>query len=98
MGDGVGAAKGARARAAEAAKAAGGAGGAAAKDAEERYFNCGAHFVWIGDRTRQLDHAHIEYGPTTTLTSPHPTLLINFGSVCVNSGGHSTRGGTIDTG
>lgn len=73
MGDGVGAAKGARARAAEAAKAAGGAGGAAVKDAEERYFNCGAHFVWIGDRTRQLDHAHIEYGPTTTLTSPHPS-------------------------
>ncbi len=23
--------------------------------------NLGAHFVWIGDRTRQLDHAHIEY-------------------------------------
>lgn len=26
-----------------------------------KYFNSGAHFVWIGDRTRQLDHAHIEY-------------------------------------
>lgn len=41
-------------------------------------YNCGAHFVWIGERTRQLDHAHIEFfkqienpvgvkiGPTTT--------------------------------
>jgi len=24
-------------------------------------YNCGAHFVWIGERTRQLDHAHIEF-------------------------------------
>lgn len=24
-------------------------------------FNLGAHYLWIGDRTRQLDHAHIEY-------------------------------------
>ena len=23
--------------------------------------NLGAHFIWIGDRTRQLDHAHVEY-------------------------------------
>jgi 3-deoxy-D-arabino-heptulosonate 7-phosphate (DAHP) synthase class II len=25
------------------------------------YFNLGAHFLWIGDRTRQLDGAHVEY-------------------------------------
>lgn len=25
------------------------------------YYNAGAHFLWIGDRTRQLDHAHVEY-------------------------------------
>jgi len=25
------------------------------------YYNLGAHFLWIGDRTRQLDGAHIEY-------------------------------------
>ncbi|KAJ3362533.1 hypothetical protein GGF32_005978 [Allomyces javanicus] len=24
-------------------------------------YNLGAHFVWIGDRTRQLDGAHVEY-------------------------------------
>ncbi len=24
-------------------------------------YNCGAHFVWVGERTRQLDHAHIEF-------------------------------------
>lgn len=25
------------------------------------YYNTSAHFVWVGDRTRQLDGAHIEY-------------------------------------
>ncbi|KAL2165376.1 hypothetical protein VTH06DRAFT_674 [Thermothelomyces fergusii] len=25
------------------------------------YYNTSAHFLWIGDRTRQLDHAHVEY-------------------------------------
>jgi 3-deoxy-7-phosphoheptulonate synthase len=25
------------------------------------YYNAGAHFLWIGDRTRQLDGAHVEY-------------------------------------
>lgn len=25
------------------------------------YYNTSAHFIWIGDRTRQVDHAHIEY-------------------------------------
>ncbi|EGD74339.1 3-deoxy-7-phosphoheptulonate synthase [Salpingoeca rosetta] len=26
-----------------------------------RHYNLGAHFLWIGDRTRQLDGAHVEY-------------------------------------
>jgi len=26
-----------------------------------KYYNTGTHFLWIGDRTRQLDHAHVEY-------------------------------------
>ncbi|KAH7467103.1 hypothetical protein PRIC1_011142 [Phytophthora ramorum] len=26
-----------------------------------KYYNVGTDFLWIGDRTRQLDHAHIEY-------------------------------------
>mmetsp|Transcript_38464 Transcript_38464/g.96772 ORF Transcript_38464/g.96772 Transcript_38464/m.96772 type:complete len:231 (-) Transcript_38464:1197-1889(-) len=26
-----------------------------------KYYNQGAHFVWLGDRTRALDGAHIEY-------------------------------------
>lgn len=26
-----------------------------------RWMNLGAHFLWIGDRTRTLDHAHVEY-------------------------------------
>lgn len=25
------------------------------------YYDCSAHFVWIGDRTRQLDSAHVEF-------------------------------------
>ncbi|KAF2486611.1 DAHP synthetase [Neohortaea acidophila] len=45
----------------------------------EGYYNTSAHFLWIGDRTRQPDHAHIEYfrgienpigikvGPTTSV-------------------------------
>lgn len=27
----------------------------------EKYYNVGAHLVWIGDRTRQLNGAHVEY-------------------------------------
>ncbi len=27
----------------------------------EKYYNLGAHFLWIGERTRQLDGAHVEY-------------------------------------
>ncbi len=26
-----------------------------------RYYNLGAHFLWIGDRTRMLDGGHVEY-------------------------------------
>jgi len=26
-----------------------------------KYYNTSAHFLWVGDRTRQLDGAHIEY-------------------------------------
>ena len=28
---------------------------------KEGYYNTSAHFLWIGDRTRQLDGAHVEY-------------------------------------
>jgi 3-deoxy-7-phosphoheptulonate synthase len=47
---------------------------------ETGHYNTSAHFLWIGDRTRQPDHAHIEYfrgimnpigikvGPTTSTT------------------------------
>ncbi|ASP38517.1 3-deoxy-7-phosphoheptulonate synthase class II [Bacterioplanes sanyensis] len=27
----------------------------------DKYYNCSAHMLWIGERTRQLDHAHIEF-------------------------------------
>merc|ERR1711972_495511 len=27
----------------------------------DKYYNLSAHLLWIGDRTRQLDHAHVEY-------------------------------------
>ena len=50
----------------------------ASSDEGKAYYNTSAHFLWIGDRTRQIDGAHIEYfrgiqnpigvkiGPTTT--------------------------------
>ncbi|KAG9324546.1 hypothetical protein KVV02_006040 [Mortierella alpina] len=28
---------------------------------QQKYYNVGTHFLWIGDRTRQLDGAHVEY-------------------------------------
>ncbi|KAL2018394.1 hypothetical protein VTK56DRAFT_872 [Thermocarpiscus australiensis] len=27
----------------------------------KQYYDTSAHFLWIGDRTRQLDHAHVEF-------------------------------------
>jgi 3-deoxy-7-phosphoheptulonate synthase len=35
----------------------------AANDARRTmgWYNTSAHFIWVGDRTRQLDGAHIEY-------------------------------------
>ena len=27
----------------------------------DKWYNCSAHMIWIGERTRQLDHAHIEF-------------------------------------
>lgn len=30
-------------------------------DKPTAYYNTSAHFLWIGDRTRQLDGAHVEY-------------------------------------
>merc|ERR1719382_1688191 len=27
----------------------------------DKYYNLSAHLVWIGDRTRQIDGAHVEY-------------------------------------
>jgi 3-deoxy-D-arabino-heptulosonate 7-phosphate (DAHP) synthase class II len=34
---------------------------AAAAPSYSLHYNLGSHFLWIGDRTRQLDHAHVEY-------------------------------------
>jgi len=27
----------------------------------QKFYNLSSHFIWIGDRTRQLDGAHVEY-------------------------------------
>ncbi|KAK4205191.1 putative phospho-2-dehydro-3-deoxyheptonate aldolase [Triangularia verruculosa] len=47
---------------------------------KKEYYDTSAHFLWIGDRTRQLDHAHVEFfrgianplgvkiGPTTPVS------------------------------
>lgn len=31
------------------------------KGLQTGFYNTSAHFLWIGDRTRQLDGAHVEY-------------------------------------
>jgi 3-deoxy-7-phosphoheptulonate synthase len=31
------------------------------EDGQTKYYNTSSHFIWIGDRTRQLDGAHVEY-------------------------------------
>ncbi|KAL1929992.1 hypothetical protein VTP01DRAFT_1146 [Rhizomucor pusillus] len=31
------------------------------KTKEKKWYNTGAHFLWVGDRTRQPENAHIEY-------------------------------------
>ena len=36
-------------------------GGRATSDDGKGWYNTSAHFLWIGDRTRQLDGAHVEY-------------------------------------
>lgn len=33
-----------------------------------RYYDCSSHMLWIGERTRQLDHAHVEF--TSGLGNP----------------------------
>jgi 3-deoxy-7-phosphoheptulonate synthase len=35
--------------------------GAPVPPSSTAFYNTSAHFLWIGDRTRQLTHAHIEY-------------------------------------
>ena len=36
-------------------------GPSSAQPGKEGWYNTSAHFLWIGDRTRQLDGAHVEY-------------------------------------
>lgn len=36
-------------------------GAPASSNADKDHFDTSAHFIWIGDRTRQLDHAHVEF-------------------------------------
>lgn len=55
---------------------------------DKGWYNTSAHFLWVGDRTRQLDGAHVEYfrgienpigikvGPT--MTSPDLVALLNL--------------------
>ncbi|KAG1720933.1 DAHP synthetase [Suillus lakei] len=35
--------------------------GSGSSSKEKSFYNTSAHFLWVGDRTRQLDGAHIEY-------------------------------------
>ncbi|CAM1510140.1 Fc.00g004750.m01.CDS01 [Cosmosporella sp. VM-42] len=31
------------------------------EDGPKEYYDTSAHFIWIGDRTRQIDHGHVEF-------------------------------------
>ena len=31
------------------------------RDSDQNWYDCSAHFLWVGERTRQLDGAHIEF-------------------------------------
>jgi 3-deoxy-7-phosphoheptulonate synthase len=33
----------------------------AQRGSKQKHYNTSSHFIWIGDRTRQLDGAHVEY-------------------------------------
>lgn len=51
------------------------------------HFNAGAHFVWIGDRTRQLTGAHVEYfrglyNPIGVKGRPQSQHPFQFADVC----------------
>jgi 3-deoxy-D-arabino-heptulosonate 7-phosphate (DAHP) synthase class II len=35
--------------------------GASNLNEQKAYYNTSAHFIWIGDRTRQIDGGHVEY-------------------------------------
>lgn len=62
--------------------------GAAHRGSEMAYYDTSAHFLWIGDRTRQIDGAHVEFfrgianpigikiGPTTDVSDVLPLLRI----------------------
>lgn len=41
------------------------------------WYNCGAHMIWIGDRTRQVDGAHVEYA-----RGIHNPVGIKVGPTC----------------
>jgi len=59
-----------------------------AAPSRKAYYNTSAHFLWVGDRTRQIDGAHIEYfrgianpigvkiGPTTSVSDLMALLRI----------------------
>lgn len=38
-----------------------GSGDDGSLEGKQEYYDTSAHFIWIGDRTRQLDHAHVEF-------------------------------------
>ena len=68
-------------------------------DVKKVHYNTSAHFLWIGDRTRQLDGAHVEYfrgirNPIGIKVGPSmkaPTFLLNAVSRCVAKIGFCRR-------
>lgn len=44
------------------------------------YYDCSAHFLWVGERTRQLDGAHVEFlrGVANPLGIKVHVILLQF--------------------
>ena len=55
-----------------------------------RFYDCSAHMLWVGERTRQLDHAHIHFvkgvGNPVGIKVKHtytPAILSSVLTVCL---------------
>lgn len=57
------------------------------------YYDCSAHFLWVGERTRQLDGAHVEF--LRGIANPlgiKVNIMLTFTYSCLNSAFENLKG------